>query len=259
MILYQTTEFTTKDYFECGDMPKGSYPLFTWAVGGQKRLLPDNVGFRIGKSAGIYAALQIHYDNPNLWSSRTDSSGVILTLTSQLRPMDASYFVVAASTSSIQIPPGKPYFELTSYCDTGAWLQRSGVTDLLEEYTILKSGPHMHLLGRQFYTEHFRPDAGTGDLVNLGNAGCDDFYSFNDQRSQTIGKDSTIRPGDVFVNHCIYDSTSKTTVTKGCESTDCEMCLNFMIYYPKIPSLDFFVCGSLPAISQNNVSKLHCA
>jgi hypothetical protein len=52
--------------------------IFIQAVGGPGRIMPPNVGFRIGKNAGKYTALQIHYDNPNMWSGRTDSSGVTL-------------------------------------------------------------------------------------------------------------------------------------------------------------------------------------
>jgi len=51
MILYETTDYFGDEYFDCASMPKGSSPLYTWAVGGQKSIMPPNVGIRIGKSA----------------------------------------------------------------------------------------------------------------------------------------------------------------------------------------------------------------
>lgn len=253
MILYETANYTGDDYFDCSSMPKGSSPLYTWAVGGIRYELPSHVGFRIGKTAGKYVALQIHFDNPNQYSGRTDSSGVTLTLTSLLRPIDAGYFITGTSVKDILIPPGMPYFEINGYCDPAPLLTKNKAN--ATEYTIFRAGPHMHTMGRQIWTDHFRPDPVTKELVNIGTVGCDDFYSFNDQKGQPVN--ITFRPGDQFITHCIYDSTSKTVYTKGCESTQCEMCLNYIIYYPKI-SPSALSCGGRPVISNNTVSNLHC-
>jgi hypothetical protein len=40
----------------------------------------------------------------------------------------------------------------------------------------------MHMTGHQAYNEQFRKDPVTGELVSLGNIGCNDFFSFNDQQ-----------------------------------------------------------------------------
>jgi hypothetical protein len=47
--------------------------------------------------------------------------------------------------------------------------------------------------------------------------------------------DSVIEPGDDLVTHCVYDSRARTTATVGGESSDNEMCLNFMMYEPAQP------------------------
>jgi len=200
-----------------------------------------------------YAALQIHYDNPNRYSGRTDSSGVKLTLTTELREMDAGYFVVGASTRNITIPPSLPYYEIMGSCNTTPIFNQLNAT---QEYTVWTAGLHMHTMGRQIWTDQYRPNPVTGQLELIGTMGCEDYFSFNNQRGQNVNG-ATLRAGDQLMLHCVYDSTSKTTVTKGCESTECEMCLNFLIYYPKM-SPKALSCGSLPIVSSNNVSKLHC-
>jgi len=256
MIFYATVDYVGDDYFHCSEMPAGSTPLLAWAVGAKGVVLPDNVGIRIGKTAGRYAALQIHYDNPNMWSGRTDSSGVKVTLTSELRPMDLGYFLVGAWTKPIRIPPALPYFEITSECETDSVLNKTAYKH--PEYSILMAGLHMHLMGRQMYTEQFRPDPETGELVSLGVIGCDDFFNYNDQTGSPPFTNVTIRPGDRMITHCMYDSTMKTTTTIGCESTECEMCLNFLLYYPKMPDMGTVLCLSDPIVSANTDRQLHC-
>jgi len=254
MILYTTDTYFGDDYFECTMMPKGADVLFPWAVGSSGNALPENVGFRLGKSSAKYAALQIHYDNPNKWSGRMDSSGFKITVTKKLRPIEAGYLVIGAQTSGIRIPPASPFFELSGTCNTSKLPDGSASE---EGYHLLGAGLHMHTFGRQIYTEHFRPDPVTGQMAKIGMAGCDNFYNFNDQKYQPFPEPLILKRGDHLVTHCVYDSTSRNVAIKGCESTDCEMCLNFIPYYPKLNS-STLVCVGTPTPSTNNSTKMIC-
>eukprot|EP00026_Physarum_polycephalum_P020866 Phypoly_transcript_23742.p1 GENE.Phypoly_transcript_23742~~Phypoly_transcript_23742.p1 ORF type:complete len:177 (+),score=5.88 Phypoly_transcript_23742:26-532(+) len=167
--------------------------------------------------------------------------------------MDAGYFVTGVATYSISIPPGEEYFEILGSCDT---TQTFKGLQVIPEYTILSTGLHMHMTGHQGYTEQFRTDPTTNETKSAGIVVCEDFYSFNNQRGYPTN--STLRPGDKFITHCMFDTRSKTTVTKGCEATSCEMCLNFMIYYPKVPNTTALGCGSKQINSTNTVKTMHC-
>jgi len=252
MVMYQTVDYVGDGYFDCESMPKGSSPIFIWAVGSGPLKLPDHVGFRVGDVSGHYVAVQIHYDNPNNWSGRRDSSGVRMVLTKKLRPIDAGYFVTGVPTVQITLPPSRPYYEITGSCDTSVL---KNYTNGVTEFTFFGSGLHMHTLGRQMYTEQFRKDPLTGNWTRIGTTGCDNYYSFNDQKMVPLNK--TLILGDRFINHCIYDTTSRKGTTHGCESTDCEMCINYIAYYPKI-NLPALSCRGPPVESPNNSTQFIC-
>jgi hypothetical protein len=54
------------------------------------------------------------------------------------------------------------------------------------------------------------------------------FVGQNDQKFEPIN--TTIRPGDELVTHCVWDSTNRTTTTLGGESTNNEMYACILIY-----------------------------
>jgi len=81
MILYKTTDYIGDELRDCSSMPRGSTPLFAWAVGMEDLKTPDNVGFKVGRGVAEYAALQIHYDNPGAGGGLYDSSGVEMEMT----------------------------------------------------------------------------------------------------------------------------------------------------------------------------------
>ena len=56
-----------------------------------------------------------------------------------------------------------------------------------------------------------------------------------------VDADFDVDPGDTLETHCVYDSTERAGVTPGGVASDEEMCLNFMMYYPKVSGEK---CGS---------------
>lgn len=56
--------------------------------------------------------LEIHYNNPEKTKGIVDSSGVRMTMTADLRPIDAGIFVLGVDTGSINIPGNSDVFEV---------------------------------------------------------------------------------------------------------------------------------------------------
>eukprot|EP00029_Vermamoeba_vermiformis_P009811 TRINITY_DN5025_c0_g1_i1.p1 TRINITY_DN5025_c0_g1~~TRINITY_DN5025_c0_g1_i1.p1 ORF type:complete len:918 (+),score=220.33 TRINITY_DN5025_c0_g1_i1:175-2928(+) len=254
MILYSVPEYVDKEYFPCGESPPGAFPLYAWAVGMDPFETPENVGFRVGQNAVTqYIVLEIHYNNPEKTKGIVDSSGVRMTMTADLRPIDAGIFVLGVDTGSINIPGNSDVFELTSTCSakqTGSLPPANKINALVDDYIVFSSGLHMHQHGRQIYTEQIR------DNKKIGDVGCNDYFDF--QRQKFTPVNVTLKPGDQFVTHCVWNTTGTAQKVKGCESTSCEMCLNYIAYYPQIPG-GGGGCVGKPTVVDNPVRRQNCA
>lgn len=68
-----------------------------------------------------------------------------------------------------------------------------------------------------------------------------DAYDFNYQTQVTFEEPRTLLPGDQFIQHCEYDTTSRSTMTLAGLGSLQEMCLTFVWVYP-IP--DLAICES---------------
>eukprot|EP01104_Vermistella_antarctica_P018435 TRINITY_DN6824_c0_g1_i1.p1 TRINITY_DN6824_c0_g1~~TRINITY_DN6824_c0_g1_i1.p1 ORF type:complete len:1026 (+),score=195.67 TRINITY_DN6824_c0_g1_i1:129-3206(+) len=220
MILY-AIPYQAEGVSPCLSMPNSAYPLYAWAVGGEKLTIPREAGILVGKGTDVrYAVLQIHYDNGAEDPNIIDSSGVTMKMTTTLRPLDAGVLFVGSDLKSIVLPPGQAEIELSGNCGP-RW-----TNSMPFPISVFGSGVHAHRLGRHVWTEQWRD----GELVDL--IGLDMAYDFNDQKVIPVTK--TIRPGDDLVTHCVYDTTSAKSVTLGGEATNNEMCLNYFFYYPKL-------------------------
>ena len=59
-------------------------------------------------------------------------------------------------------------------------------------------------------------------------------YDFDYQQMTPFGDNEIeILPGDELIVECVYDSTERDTITYGGEGTYDEMCLSFLLVYPK--------------------------
>lgn len=67
-----------------------SADVFPWAPGSADMYLPDDIGFLFGNASGGYTSmsLETHYDNPNGDTGKTDSSGVRVYYTEEIRPIE---------------------------------------------------------------------------------------------------------------------------------------------------------------------------
>lgn len=73
----------------------------------------------------------------------------------------------------------------------------------------------------------------------------DDHYDYNYQQSRTLSHEVNILPGDGLVTECIYSTKTRKKPTLGGYSTREEMCLAFILHYPKTKLAG---CYSMPPI-----------
>jgi hypothetical protein len=67
---------------------------------------------------------------------------------------------------------------------------------------------------------------------------------FFDQEFRPQSPCVEIRPGDTITTTCNYDNGTGQTVVGG-EATTQEMCMNFLIYFPRLPNPSDGYCGTI--------------
>ncbi|KAK1889581.1 DBH-like monooxygenase protein 2 like [Dissostichus eleginoides] len=233
MLLYRCPSFVTEeDDRPCymGDMGDTCFGVVAaWAVGGGVFELPENVGIPIGgvDSDTIYR-LEIHYNNPRKEAGRTDSSGLRLHYTAQLRQYNAGIMTTGVSpltSLAYNIPPKAPEFHTYGVCNTTLFSEHLNPVPELQFFAVML---HTHLAGRKIRVGHYRNGTQTGFLA------LDEDYDFGLQQTVNLGHITTVKQGDEIAVECTYDTSDRTNVTiMGLGSTD-EMCLAFLYYYPAI-------------------------
>ncbi|XP_033732438.1 dopamine beta-hydroxylase-like [Pecten maximus] len=196
-----------------------------WAMGAGPFILPPEAGTPVGdKSSSSFILLEIHYNNPNMVKGMVDSSGIRFYVTRHLRRHDAGIMELGLEyTNKMAIPPGQRSFPLTGYCIaecTSLGLGHHGIH-------IFGSQLHTHLTGRKVYTKHVR------DGVELPELNRDNHYSPHFQEIRRLPVPVEIRPGDALVTTCDYHTEDRPNVTVGGFSIKDEMCVNYVLYYPR--------------------------
>ncbi|KAJ8300061.1 hypothetical protein KUTeg_021580, partial [Tegillarca granosa] len=168
--------------------------LSVWAVGSAGECLHKNIGIRFGTRGFKRAMLQFHYNNPELRSDYTDSSGMQLFYTTNHRQFDAG--VLTIGQIYMEIKPRQERVEVIGTCHshcTKKWFSGS--------VRVTAAINHMHYLGLAMKIEQFR------DGVKI----------------RTITNDQVYR----------YDNPNKNKTTFYGEGTSDEMCFGFLTYYPQ--------------------------
>ncbi|XP_070781695.1 DBH-like monooxygenase protein 2 homolog [Enoplosus armatus] len=242
MLLYRCPSFVTEPYDKpCygGDIGDACFGVVaTWAVGGGVSELPENAGIPVGgEDREMFYRLEIHYNNPNNITGRTDSSGLRLYYTAQLRQHDVGIMTAGLQTLDhlqYNIPPKASQFHTYSVCNTSIFSQRVNPLPDLHVFAVLM---HTHLAGRKVRVGHYR----NGKQIDF--LGLDENYNFEMQQMTNLGNIKTIKQGDEIAVECTYSTINRTRVTQmGLATTD-EMCLAFLFYYPAI---EISTCVSHP-------------
>lgn len=200
-------------------------PVVAWAVGSEGEMYPEHVGFPLGEKHGgaTYFMLEIHYDNPNLRTGVVDSSGVRIMYTQKLRRYDAGILTLGHTVSPTHIiPPGQKWNSV-AHC-TGACTEKTLPSSGIK---VFQGFLHAHLLGSSISIQQIRNGRELSTVLKDMN------YDFNYQQARVLKEEMEILPGDSLIVNCGYDSTKRKMPTFGGFSTEEEMCLAFLTYYPR--------------------------
>ncbi|KAG2469797.1 DBH-like monooxygenase protein 2 homolog [Polypterus senegalus] len=213
-----------------------------WAIGGGSFEFPSNVGISVGTSQdSLYFRLEMHYNNPLATSGRVDSSGLRFYYTPYVRQYDAGILETGVEVDqNYLIPPGANIFKSYGLCKTSTFpsLSSGPVSDL----NVFASLLHTHLAGVAIRVGHFR------NKTQIGFLGVNENYDFSLQRTIFLGQTAVVTVGDEIVVECTYNTTNRNNVTTMGLSTTNEMCLAFLMYYPRNAIAN---CNSVPQVIYN--------
>ncbi|CAH1796343.1 unnamed protein product [Owenia fusiformis] len=218
--------------------------ISTWTLGLAGECFDKRAAFRIGKNGYKYAVMRfwiqgisqgifhvskptvhnwcisyMHWNNPELRSDYTDSSGLTLFYTPNKRQYDAGYFLV-----------GQRYLKIEGGLEihTATARASSKCTRHLmpDPIYILGALLHMHYLGKAGYLDHYR------DGNKVGTFGRDDVFSYDSPVNHMHEPPKEFLPGDEIFISCTFDSRSRKETTYYGDDTSAEMCYGFFQYYP---------------------------
>ncbi|XP_062324362.1 DBH-like monooxygenase protein 1 homolog [Osmerus eperlanus] len=214
--------------------------FFAWAIGGEGFTYPPHVGLSIGTATDpVYVLMETHYDNPGLLSGLQDSSGLRFYHSATLREFDAGVLETGMWVSLYHmLPPGMEDYTSQGHC-TNQCLQEALGEEMPGGVRVFAVLMHAHLAGRAITTRHFR------DNQELPPLSHDAEFDFNFQEFQLLEEETPVLPTDSLITECKYNTAGRRNVTWGGLSTREEMCLSYLLYYPRV---NLSRCESLPLI-----------
>ena len=238
--------------------------VYVWAAGAGMFVLPEAAGIPIGGDEDSHLVVEIHYDNPTRAPGIVDSSGFRLHWAERhLREHDASTMVVgdALVARDAPLPAGVAEEHRQYTCPEECTRKFS------DDVKIFATAPHMHYKGRSIWTTVSRPaaeeraDAGRGrSFVHVADLDRKEYWNngFQSQIPQAPGA-FTLRRGDRLNTHCVFDTTRAEAPVAFGSSTEEEMCMDFLFYYPRqmrkstaaaTADDEIAYCGALPGPSR---------
>ncbi|BFZ04323.1 hypothetical protein BsWGS_07360 [Bradybaena similaris] len=163
---------------------------------------------------------QYHWTNYEERTDLTDSSGLVLHFTRNLRPYDAAVFLVGST--HFDIPPKQKHPIIRSNCASGCTK-----TLIKGSINITSAWNHMHTLGRDMMIEVLR------NGVHLAYITYERMYSYDSPQMFTNRQPLELYPGDSIVTTCGFNTMSRDDDVSWGDGTYDEMCFGFMTYYPK--------------------------
>ncbi|XP_054708790.1 DBH-like monooxygenase protein 1 homolog [Uloborus diversus] len=222
-----------------------------WGVGGLALVMPERAGLPLGDKPNLYFLLEIHYDNSEFHSGVVDQSGFRVYFTPNLRRYDAMTLMIGASVDPcIVIPPRRRKFTIAGHADPNCL----GPAIPPEGIRIFAVFLHSHLLGRQMKLRHFR------NSVELPHIASDQRFDFNYQEYRYLPQEVIVKSGDHLIVECTYDSSGRNVTTFGGLGTSQEMCLAFVLYYPRIArarSLSSATCDLVKSLAGMELKYSH--
>eukprot|EP00794_Sanderia_malayensis_P019866 gene19866-21808_t len=217
-----------RPFLEC----VGQTYMAAWSSTGSSFKFPEDVGFPIGDSDSVkYVMLSIHYNNPMLRKGIVDTSGLRFYYSAPRKHEAALLTVGATINGSMIIPPGQESWTVGTYCPKQCSMRIKEGRDSSrnrESIKIFASFPHMHLTGAKMRTTVVRNEKEIEDVFKV------DDFNFHSQQTYIMDKPVEFRAGDELHTYCTYNTSRKKYAITGGEGSSDEMCLNFMMYYPRV-------------------------
>lgn len=198
--------------------------VYGWGPGSPALSMPEGVGLTLEPHE--HYVMQIHYSNPLALEGATDTSGVDLC-TSDEPPLHQAD-VMAFGTLDFTIPAHQ---SMTVDC-------AFPIPEMLGTFHAIAALPHMHALGTAIANSVEKGGSTTAAPIDIGTVPS---WDFGVQEWKTFN--ATLKPGDVVRTRCSWNNTTGVPVKQGEDSSD-EMCLDFVLYYPKTDGL---LSWALPA------------
>ncbi|CAH2092791.1 unnamed protein product [Euphydryas editha] len=207
-----------------GELATCVTPIAAWAKGSKGEFLPENVGIPLGEKGGIsYYMLEVHYDNQALHDF-LDNSGIRIHYTPVLRDHDAALLGAGIGISALHvIPPKQKAYRTVGICSpecTNSTMPKEGIN-------IVSVLLHAHGTARKISLKHIR---GTEELPRISE---ESSYDSRYQQSRIVPGGRKFYKGDILITECTYDTTSRDKPILGGYSASQEMCLSFILYYPR--------------------------
>nr|XP_034307031.1 DBH-like monooxygenase protein 1 homolog [Crassostrea gigas] len=209
-----------------------------YEIGAGSFIWPEHTGLSLGAEGDpSFFVMETHYSNPDLRGDIWDNSGIRIFYTNQLRQHEAGVMETGMEITLTQfIPPHEDSFLSEGICSMGCL--KLGLPNATDEIKVFALFHHSHLLARGMKTRLIRNGVEQPPIAN------DENYDFNYQAANVLQKEITIKSGDSLIIECNYQSMNRTNVTMGGLGIREEMCLSFLMYYPKV-KVD--ACLSSPA------------
>lgn len=198
----------------CEDM------LAVWAIGSTGTCYHEDAGFLIGLNGYKKVLIELHWNNPMLESSYTDSSGLTLYLTPNLRSNNAGMFIIGQS--QLVIPPGMERYTANSTCSSECTKQ-----SMTGNINIVAAFNHMHYLGASIVSQMVKDD---GTIRNIS---YEEKYEYDSPKFVTFDEPIEMEPGYKLQLYCHFNSLGRSETTTYGEGANEEMCFSFIMYYPK--------------------------
>ncbi|XP_045500317.1 MOXD1 homolog 1-like [Colias croceus] len=207
-----------------GELATCVTPIAAWAMGSKGEFLPENVGIPLGERGGVsYYMLEVHYDNQALHEV-LDNSGIRIHYTPVLRNHDAALLGAGIGVSVLHvIPPKQRAYRTVGICSpecTNSTMPEEGIN-------IVSVLLHAHGTARKITLKHIR---GNEELPKISE---ENVYDARYQQSRIVPGGRRFFKRDTLITECTYDSSSRDKPILGGYSATQEMCLSFILYYPR--------------------------
>jgi hypothetical protein len=188
-------------------------------------VLPENVGINLGADGFKSLGIRIHYDNVREDIGVRDSSGVVAYFTTQPRQYRAGVLQLGDSSAVLRgtkLQPTSirtPLVEHTFVCPSRVTQEALGGS------AITVFGSFKHMQRRGVFMSTTVNGASGGEQQHLSKR---EYYDANYQSYST--REFEVRGGDSLQTRCVYKSATSAAFGLG---MDGEMCVDFLLYYPK--------------------------